>query len=126
MQFSAYVGLFEGMLDELLAERGISIGTLLRERRWIPVVLRFEVEITSPVFMEEMLLSIFSIDRVVKNLTFTARMDGYVVRRGNPQRVMTGEIDHAYLQFGSRDVGATVVPLDGRVLQALSEPDLPP
>jgi acyl-CoA thioesterase FadM len=125
MQFSAYVGLLEGMVDEFLAEREVSIGTLLRERRWIPVVSRFEMEIAKPVFMEEMLLGVLSIDKVVKNLIFTARLDCYVLRQGDPLRVMTCEIDHAYLQFDSRDVGATIVPLDGRVVQALLGPDLP-
>jgi acyl-CoA thioesterase FadM len=119
MQFSAYVRLLEEIVDDLLAERGISIGTLLRERRWIPVVSRVEFTVREPVFLEETLYCVFSIEDVVKNLIFTGRMDCHVWRDGRLLPTAECAIEHAYLQFATRAVEATVAPLDARVAAAL-------
>jgi acyl-CoA thioesterase FadM len=119
IQFSAYVRLLEEMVEELLAERGISVGALLAERRWAPVVSRVEIEALRPAYMEEGLHAVFSIDEVLKDLVFPGRMTCYVRREGRLVEAARAAIDHAYVQFDTRAVGSAVVPLDARVKKAL-------
>jgi len=119
MRHSGYVRHMEESVARFLADRGISIATFLRERHWIPVVLAADVEVLAEAQMEETLWTAFTVTEILKNTTYTARVDYYVERDERLVPTATGTITHAYLEILDRGVGSTVVPFDARVLAAL-------
>ncbi len=109
LQHSGYVRLMEEVVDLFLAERGISIRTMLDGKSWIPVVPQVRVEVLGEALMEEELYTVFTVEEVFKDFTYTARMDCYVPRGGVFLPTATGRITHGY---------ATVVsPRDWRLVQ---------
>jgi acyl-CoA thioesterase FadM len=122
LQHSGYVRIMEEAVDRFLADRGISIGTFLRERRWIPVVTMAHVELLAEARIEDTLYTVYTVEEITKDVTYTARMDCYVVRGGALVQTATGRITHAYIQFDDRAVGTTIAPFDARVIEALSGP----
>ncbi len=120
LQHSGYVRLMEEAVDRFLADRGISIATLLRERRWIPVVTQAHVEMLREVLMEETLYTVFTVEEIMKEITYTARVDSWVRRGDRLIQTAAGSITHAYIGFAERTVGSTIVTFDRRVLEALA------
>ena len=118
IQHSGYLRLMEEVVDLFLADRGISIRRMLADRKWIPVVPQARVEILREALMEEELYTVFTVEDVFKDLTYTARMDCHVVRDGELLQTATGRITHGYaLILDRRDW--EVVPFDDRTMAAL-------
>jgi acyl-CoA thioesterase FadM len=118
LQHSGYLRVMEEIVDVFLAERGISIRTMLDQHRWIPVVPRARVNILREAYMEEELHTVFSVTEVFKDLTYTASMDCYVRRAGRFVHTATGSITHGYAAIVDRH-DWQLVPFDGRTLAAL-------
>ncbi|MDP9070820.1 MAG: thioesterase family protein [Actinomycetota bacterium] len=119
LQMSGYLRLMEEVVDLFLAERGISIRTLLEGRRWIPVVPHAAVSMLDEALMEEQLTTVFTVEDVFKDLTYTARMDCYVRREGGLVRTATGRITHGYAFVADRCDWA-LVNFDEQVLGAVA------
>ncbi|GAA4548819.1 hypothetical protein [Amycolatopsis samaneae] len=120
IQLSGYLRLLEETVDRFLADRGVSIRTLLDGQNWIPVVPRSRVELLDEALLEEELHVVFTVDEVFKRLTYTATMDCFVVRDGREVPTATGSITHGYALIGTRRDWA-VVGFDDRLLAALSQ-----
>ncbi|HEX6074130.1 MAG TPA: thioesterase family protein [Micromonosporaceae bacterium] len=118
MQHSGYLRLMEEVVDIFLAERGISIRTMVDGQRWIPVVPRARVEILREALMEEEIHTVFTVEEVFKDLLYTARMDCYVPRDGRLVHTATGRITHGYAVILDRRDWKHV-PFDGKTLAAL-------
>ncbi|MEU8827231.1 hypothetical protein [Streptomyces sp. NPDC048636] len=118
LQMSGYLRLMEEAKDRFVGARGISIKTLLDDRRWIPVVPRSELRITGEALMEEDLYTVYTVEEVFKDLTYTARMDCYVLRDGALALTATGRIVHGYALIENRR-DWRLVPFDQRVLEAI-------
>ncbi|WP_341720863.1 thioesterase family protein [Micromonospora sp. FIMYZ51] len=96
LQHSGYVRALEEVVDRFLADRGISVGRLLAERSWIPVVSRARVRQLAPVHMEETLHTTLTVGDVLRDTMFEARMDCHVLRDGQPVHTATATILHGY------------------------------
>ncbi|MFC8760575.1 hypothetical protein ACFUAG_07630 [Streptomyces sp. NPDC057193] len=119
LAMSGYLRQVEEVVDLFLADRGISIKTLLDDRKWIPVVPRSSVQMLGEALMEEDLYTVFTVEEVFKDLTYTARTDFYVVRDGRLVQTATGRITHGYAVFGDRS-DWSLVAFDDRVLEAFA------
>ncbi|MCM3807317.1 hypothetical protein ND808_15760 [Streptomyces sp. DR7-3] len=86
----------EEVVDRFLADRGISIRTMLVERGWIPVVSRARVHMLADALMEETLHTVFTVQEIVKDVMYTATFDTYVHRDGRLVHTATGTIMHGY------------------------------
>lgn len=118
MQHSGYLRVMEEIVDLFLAARGISIRHMLETRAWIPVVPQARVEILEEALMEEELYSVYTIEDIFKDLTYTARLDCYVSRSGRFVHTATGRIVHGYAKI--RGAGAwELVSFDDATLTAL-------
>ncbi|MFC0432506.1 thioesterase family protein [Kutzneria buriramensis] len=102
VQMTGYLRLLEEAVDRFLADRGVSIKRLLDEQNWIPVVPRSQVSILDEAWMEQDLYVVFTVEDVFKRLTYTARMDCYVVRENRLEPVASGRITHGYAVIDSR------------------------
>ena len=121
LQLSGYLRLMEATIEGFLADRGVSVGTLLAEQGWIPAVPRSSVTVLAEAAMEEELHTVFTVEEVFKRLTFTGRMDWHVMRDGVAVPVGTGRITHGYAEIGGRsDWG--LVSFDDRLVRALGAP----
>jgi acyl-CoA thioesterase FadM len=121
LQLSGYLRLMEETIEEFLADRGVSVGTLLADQGWIPAVPRSSVTVLAEAAMEEELHTVLTVEEVFKRLTFTARLDWHVVRGGVAVPVGTGRITHGYAAIGGRsDWG--LVSFDDRLVRALGAP----
>lgn len=118
IQHSGYLRLMEEVVDLFLADRGISIRRMLTDQKWIPVVPQARVEILREALMEEELYTVFTVEDVFKDLTYTARMDCYVLRGDELVQTATGRITHGYALILDRHAWE-VVPFDERTLAAL-------
>ncbi|MGW7409502.1 acyl-CoA thioesterase [Streptomyces sp. NPDC054833] len=118
LQMSGYLRLMEEAKDRFVAHRGISIKTLLDERKWIPVVPHSKIRFLDEALMEEELHIVFTVEDIFKDLTYTSRMDCYVIRDGKLIPTATGTIVHGYAVFSDRKDWA-LVPFDEHVLTAL-------
>lgn len=119
LQMSGYLRQMEEVVDLFLADRGVSIKRLLDEQRWIPVVTHSSLAMLDEAVMEEELYTVFTVENIFKNLTYTSRMDAYVVRNGELLRTATGRITHGYAEIqGRREL--KLVELDTRMLTALA------
>lgn len=96
LQHSGYVRIMEEVVDLFLADRGISIKTMLDSRRWIPFVSEARVELLRDAFMEETIYTVLQVEDVFKDVTFSARMDCYVQRGNGLVHTATGQIVHGY------------------------------
>jgi len=119
VQHSGYVRALEEVVDRFLADRGVSVGLMLRERGWIPVVSRARVRLLAAAHMEEVVHTTFAVDDVVRRTVFDGRMDCYVERDG--RRVLTAQarILHGYAVSRGPDAG-TLSTLDDAVIAALT------
>jgi acyl-CoA thioesterase FadM len=119
IQHSGYVRALEEAVERFLAGRGLSIGTVLDTRGWIPVVSRARVGLLGEVAMEETVHTVLEVVDVLKNLTFEARMDCYVERGGALAHVATGRILHGYAVARGPDAGR-LAQLDPATVAALT------
>jgi acyl-CoA thioesterase FadM len=124
LQMSGYLRQMEAAADLFLADRGISIKQLLDDRRWIPVVPHSHIQIRAEALMEEDLYTVYTVTGILKDLTYTARMDCYVLRGGEPGLTATGTITHGYAVIDSRR-DWHLVNFDARVAAAISGGQLP-
>jgi acyl-CoA thioesterase FadM len=119
MQHSGHVRAMEEVVDRFLADRGLSVGTLLTERGWIPVVSRAKVSLLADAFMEETLLTVLTVTDVLKGVSFDARMDCYADRGSRLVHVATGRILHAYAIARGPGAGG-LAELDQATIDALT------
>ncbi|HTJ70655.1 MAG TPA: hypothetical protein VL551_24160 [Actinospica sp.] len=119
LQMSGYLRQMEEVVDLFLADRGVSIRTLLDQQNWIPVVPHSSITLLDEALMEEELYTVFTVEEVFKNFTYTARMDCYVVRDGALVRTATGRITHGYAVIENRR-DWSLVDFDERMLAALA------
>ncbi|WP_274563254.1 hypothetical protein [Streptomyces spiramyceticus] len=118
MQMSGYLRLMEEAKDRLVADRGVSIKTLLDEQNWIPVVPHSRITVLDEARMEEDLYIVFTVEDVFKGFTYTSRMDTYVVRDGALLQTSTGRITHGYAVIENRR-DWSLVSFDDRMNAAL-------
>jgi acyl-CoA thioesterase FadM len=118
LQHSGYLRLLEEVVDRFLADRGVSIRTMLEGRRWIPIVTNARVEMLREALMEEDIYTVFTVEKIFKRFTYTGRMDCYVVRGGELLRTAAGRITHGYLELRSRQ-DWSLVSFDDATLRAL-------
>lgn len=118
MQHSGYLRQMEEVVDLFLADRGISIWKMLETRKWIPVVPTAQVEILREAYMEETLYTVFTVEQIVKDTTYDARMDCYVERDGGLVHTATGHITHGYAVIENRR-DWSLVQFDAETLTAL-------
>jgi acyl-CoA thioesterase FadM len=109
VQHSAYVRALEEVVERFLAERGISIRTMLQSRGWIPVVSRARVQLVAAAHMEETIHTTFVVHEILKESAFDATMDCHVERDGSLVRVATARILHGYAASRGDDAGGLVV-----------------
>ncbi|MEU6231565.1 hypothetical protein [Kitasatospora sp. NPDC047058] len=119
IQMSGYLRLMEEGKDRFVADRGISIKTLLDDRKWIPVVPRSDIRVLDEALMEEDLYTVYTVEEVFKDFTYTSRMDFYVLRGGELVKTATGRIVHGYAVIGNRR-DWSLVSFDQRVLDAVN------
>ena len=118
MQHSGYLRLMEEVVDLFLANRGISIRTMLETRRWIPVVPNARMEILAEALMEETIYTVYTVEHIFKNVTYSSRMDCYVPRNGALIHTATGQITHGYAEILNRR-DWSLVNFDEHTLSAL-------
>ncbi|MGF1662365.1 MAG: hypothetical protein ACFCVG_07815 [Kineosporiaceae bacterium] len=118
LQTSGLLRQMEEVVDLFLAEHGASIRTLLDEQDWIPVVPHSRVTQTGEALMEEELLTVFEVESVFKDATYTARMDCYAVRPEGLVKVGTGVITHGYAVIDGR-TSWSLVAFDDRLMRAV-------
>lgn len=118
MQHSGYLRLMEEVLDLFVAERGISIRTLLENKKWIPVVPQANLQMLDEAMMEETIYTVFTVEDIFKDTTYKSRMDCYVERHGNLVHTASGHITHGYAVVDSRR-DWSLVQFDAEVLAAL-------
>ncbi|MCJ0871746.1 thioesterase family protein [Streptomyces sp. AP-93] len=102
MQMSGYLRMMEEAKDRFVADRGVSIKTLLDEQNWIPVVPHSRITVLDEARMEEDLYTVFTVEEIFKGITYTSRMDTYVVRDGKLLQTSTGLITHGYAVIENR------------------------
>jgi len=118
IQHSGYVRAMEEVVDRFLADRGLSVASMLRGRGWIPVVSRARIRMLADVAMEETMHTVFVVDDVIKGVSFDARMDCYVHRGETFTHVATGRILHGYAVARGQGAGSLAV-LDRATIDAL-------
>ncbi|WP_433042409.1 thioesterase family protein [Dactylosporangium sp. CS-033363] len=118
VQHSAYVRALEEVVDRYLNQQGISVGRMLRERSWIPVVSRARVRLLAPAHMEETIHTVFTVTDILRDVMFDARMDCYVQRGQQLIPVATAKILHGYAIAAGPGAGG-MAELDAEVLAAL-------
>jgi len=118
LHYSGYVRLMEEVVDRFLAERGISIRTMLDSRNWIPVVAEARIEILREARLEEIVYTVFTLEDILKEISYTARVDWYIFRDGGLIRTATGRISHGYVGIAGRS-GGQLVTFDAATIAAL-------
>ncbi|MFF2613959.1 hypothetical protein [Kitasatospora sp. NPDC058046] len=119
VQMSGYLRQMEEVVDLFLADRGVSIKTLLDEQDWIPVVPHSRITLLDEALMEETLYTVYTVESVFKRLTYTARMDAYVLRDGVLVPTATGRITHGWAVIENRR-DWSLVDFDDRLTDALT------
>lgn len=119
VQHSAYVRALEEVVDRFLADRGISVGHMLADRGWIPVVSRARVRLLGAAHMEETVHTTFTVEDILRDTMFDGRMDCYVRRGDGYARVATATILHGYAISRGPDAGG-LARLDDVVVKALT------
>lgn len=118
VQHSAYVRALEEAVDRFLAERGISVGRLLRERSWIPVVSRVRVRLYADANMEETVHTTFRVTGLLKRTAFEGEMRCYVLRDNRSVLTATATITHGYAISRGESAGS-LAELDDATVTAL-------
>ncbi|TDD86538.1 thioesterase [Actinomadura darangshiensis] len=119
VQHSGFVRALEEVVDRFLADRGISVGRLLDERSWIPVVSRARIGLLAPARMEETVHSVFTVVDILRGVMFDARMDCYVQRGDRLVPVATASILHGYAIAAGEGAGG-LAELDDATVAALT------
>jgi acyl-CoA thioesterase FadM len=119
VQHSGFVRCLEEVVDRFLADRGISVGRMLRERSWIPVVSRARVQLIEPAHMEETVHTTFTVTDILRGVMFDGRMDCYVKRGDQVVPVATAKILHGYAIAAGEGAGG-LAELDADVVTALT------
>lgn len=119
LQMSGYLRQMEEVVDLFLQDRGVSIKTLLDDQNWIPVVPRSTITMLDEALMEEDLYTVFTVEEVFKGVTYTARMDCYVLREGRLVKTAEGRITHGYAVIENRR-DWHLVDFDERMINALN------
>ena len=109
VQHSAYVRALEAVVDRFLADRGMSIRTMLQCRGWIPVVSRARVQLVAAAHMEETIHTTFTVREIIKESAFDATMNCHVERDGHLVHVATARILHGYAMSRGDRAGSLVV-----------------
>lgn len=122
MQMSGYIRLMEEVEDLFLADRGISIYTYLSTRQWIPVVSSSKIEMLREAIMEEVIYTVYTVEDIFRDATYTHRMDCYVERDGALIHTATGKITHGYARIENRKVWK-LVNFDDTTLASLRRGD---
>jgi len=122
LQMSGYVRVMEEVVDQFLYDRGISIGSLLynKDYNWIPVVSASKISILEEAQLEDELYTVFTVEDIMQEKFYKARMDCYVQRDGELVQTATGSISHAYVAIADRRVGTQIATFDKRVQNALT------
>ena len=118
VQHSGFVRALEEVVDRFLADRGISVGRMLAERSWIPVVSRARVQLIAPAHMEETVHTVFTVVDILRGVMFDARMDCYVQRGNDLVAVAAARILHGYAIAAGEGAGG-LAELDTGVVRAL-------
>jgi acyl-CoA thioesterase FadM len=118
VQHSGFVRALEEVVDRFLADRGISVGRMLTERSWIPVVSRARVQLLTAAHMEETIHTVFTVLDILRGVMFDARMDCYVQRGDELVPVATARILHGYAIAAGEGAGG-LAQLDDGVVRAL-------
>jgi acyl-CoA thioesterase FadM len=121
VQHSAYVRALEEVVERFLAERGLSVRTMLESHGWVPVVSRARLRLLADAHMDEEVHTCFIVGEILKDMAYEGRMECYVKRDGRLVHVATGEILHGYAKINGARAGALVV-LDDRTKAALRGP----
>ncbi|MGO9954986.1 MAG: thioesterase family protein, partial [Solirubrobacteraceae bacterium] len=108
VQHSAYTRALEEVVDRFLADRGMSIATVLERRGWIPVVSRARVQLVGAARMEETIHTTFAVSEVLKDSAFSATMHCEVQRAGRRIPVARATILHGYAASRGPNAGALV------------------
>jgi acyl-CoA thioesterase FadM len=124
MQMSGYIRLMEEVADLFWADRGISIYTYLDTRQWIPVVPSAKISMLRDAIMEETIYTVFKMDFIFRDATYTHTMDCYVERDGTLVHTASGEITHGYAKNVSRREWK-LVSFDEVTVDALNKKDRP-
>jgi acyl-CoA thioesterase FadM len=119
VQMSGYLRQMETALDLFMADRGASIKRMLDEQNWIPIVPHSSITLLDEAVMEDDLYTVFVVENILKRLTFTARMDCYVLREGQLVQTATGRITHGWAAIEDRATVA-LVPFDDRLTRVLT------
>ena len=122
VQHSAYVRALEETVDRFLAQRGISVGRLLADRGWIPVVSRVSVRVLADAHMEEVVHTTFTVSDVLKRIGYDGVMNCYVCRGGTRVRTATARILHGYAMTRG-DRAGQLAEFDDEVMAALTGAD---
>jgi acyl-CoA thioesterase FadM len=117
VQHSGFVRALEEVVDRFLADRGVSVGRMLAERSWIPVVSRARVRLIAAAHMEETVHTVFTVTDILRGTMFDARMDCYVQRGDLLVAVAAGQILHGYAIAAGPGAGG-LAKLDGDMAQA--------
>lgn len=122
LQHSGYARMMEEVVDLFLQDRGISIGKLLYDKKynWIPVVSGAKIDLVGEARLEDTIYTVFTIEDIMREISYSARMDCYVHRDGKLIQTATGSIGHAYVQIEDRAVGTQLATFDDKVMAALS------
>jgi acyl-CoA thioesterase FadM len=119
MQHSGYVRALEEVVDRFLADRGLSVGRLLVERGWIPVVSRARVRLLADAHLEETVHTRLTVTDVFRDVTYEARMDCYVQRGDRLVHTATASIMHGYA-ISAGPLAGTMASLDRETVAALT------
>ncbi len=119
VQHSGYVRALEEVVDRFLADRDISVGRLLTERHWIPVVSRARVQMLAAAHMEETVHTTFTVLDVLRGVLFDGRMDCWVRRGDQLVPVATARILHGYAIAAGPGAGG-MAELDAGIVDALT------
>ncbi|MBO2445913.1 hypothetical protein J4573_02315 [Actinomadura barringtoniae] len=118
LQFSGYVRMIEEAVDLFLAQRQISVGSVLKERHWIPVASKVRLTMHASAYMEETLHTVFTLDSIVKDVLHTGRLECFVCRGDVLVHTATATITHGYAVTQGPDMG-TLVEFDAATTAAL-------
>ncbi len=118
VQHSGFVRALEEVVDRFLAARGISVGRLLTERSWIPVVSRCHLQLVEAARMEETVHTVLTVTDILRGVLFDARMRCYVQRGDRLVQVAQAQILHGYAIAAGPGAGG-MAELDDEVVAAL-------
>ncbi|GAA5094510.1 thioesterase family protein [Nocardia iowensis] len=118
LQHSGYVRALEDVVDRFLDSRGISVGRMLADRGWIPVVSKARVHMLADVHMEETVHTTFTVEEILRGISHRGRMDCYVERDATMVHTATAGILHGYAIVDGPGAG-TLAEFDPPTIAAL-------